>query len=82
MFSCVSSGEKFIISSSVIFAFVRKKYKQKGNTDFKEQEMDTNGQLQFENEDKKEFEVTSTCSEAKEIIPTSIGLITVDDNNN
>ena len=41
--------------------------------------MDTNGQLQFENEDKKEFEVTSTCSEAKEIILTSIGLTTVDE---
>ena len=78
-----------IITAIVVtFAFIRKKYKQKGNKDFKEQEMDTNGQLQFENEDEKEFEVTSTCSEAKEIIPTSIGLTTVDedksvdDNNN
>ena len=69
-----------IIILVVIFAFIRKKYKHKGNyKDFKEQEMDTNGQLQFENEDKKEFEVTSTCSEAKEIIPTSIGLTTADE---
>lgn len=72
-----------VIIPLLCFVYIRKKHNQKGN---KEQDTDTNGQLQLENEDKKDFE--ATCSEAKEIIPISIGLTamdedkSVDDNNN